>query len=427
MTQRELMPPRVLPWLYFGIANLSLVLAFGSIAWDARAAAGFFYHARLAAIIHLVTLGWITSSILGALYVVGPLALRTPMPSGWRDATAFAFVAIGLVGMVGHFWIQEFGGLAWSGIMVASGTLYVGSRILRGLRGAPIDGAVKLHIAFAFLNIAGASTMGVLLGFDKVYHFLPGYVLANVFAHAHFAAIGWASMMVVGVGYRLLPMVLPARMPRGAAMYASALLLEVGALGLFVALLRRSTWVPLFALVVAAGFLAFAAHVASMLKQRRRRPPDRARPDYAVRHAALAFISLVVALTIGMLLAARAPSELTMRVALAYGVAALVGFLGQMVAGMQIHLLPLLAWYSAAHRAVDVQAIPSPASVGSRQLEGAAWLLWLWGVPALATGFFLNAIPLLTAGAVALTGAALAGALNGARVARSAFRGARAQ
>lgn len=28
----------------------------------------------------------------------------------------------------------------------------------------------------------------LLLGFDKVHHFLPGYVLSNVSAHAHLAA-----------------------------------------------------------------------------------------------------------------------------------------------------------------------------------------------------------------------------------------------
>ena len=57
-----------------------------------------------------------------------------------------------------------------------------------------------------------AATLGVLIGFDKVYHFLPGFVLSNVIAHAHLAAIGWAAMMVVGIAYRLLPMILPAAM-----------------------------------------------------------------------------------------------------------------------------------------------------------------------------------------------------------------------
>ena len=65
----------------------------------------------------------------------------------------------------------------------------------------------------AFFNILVAAILGVLIGFDRVYHFLPGFVLANVFVHAHLAALGWATMMVIGVAYRLLPMILPAAMP----------------------------------------------------------------------------------------------------------------------------------------------------------------------------------------------------------------------
>src|SRR5207247_2544840 len=108
--------------------------------------------------------------------------------------------------MVAHFWIQEFGGMAWSAATVTLGIVYVGSRIVRGLKTARVPAAVKLHIAFACANVALAASMGILLGFDKAYHFLPGFLLSNVFAHAHLAAIGWATMMVIGVAYRLLPM-----------------------------------------------------------------------------------------------------------------------------------------------------------------------------------------------------------------------------
>ena len=60
-----------------------------------------------------------------------------------------------------------------------------------------------------------------------------GFVLTNVFAHAHLAAVGWATMMVVGVEYRLLPMVIPARALSGLTVYASAVLIELGVLILF--------------------------------------------------------------------------------------------------------------------------------------------------------------------------------------------------
>ena len=48
----------------------ALALAFAAIALDARGVAGFFYHSRMLARVHLVTLGWLTASILGSLYMV---------------------------------------------------------------------------------------------------------------------------------------------------------------------------------------------------------------------------------------------------------------------------------------------------------------------------------------------------------------------
>src|SRR5262249_36242933 len=162
----------------------------------------FFYHSWMVAIVHLVTLGWITFSILGAIYIVGPVALGMPLPPRRGDYWAYACALIGVIGMVAHFWIQEFGGMAWSAATGTLGILYVSSRILRGLKAATVPAAVKLHLAFACVNVALAASAGILLGFDKAYHFLPGFVLANVFAHAHLAAIGWATMMVVGVAYR---------------------------------------------------------------------------------------------------------------------------------------------------------------------------------------------------------------------------------
>jgi hypothetical protein len=47
--------------------------------------------------------------------------------------------------------------------------------------------------------------------------------------------------------------------------------------------------------------------------------------------------------------------------------------------------------------------------------------LWLWGVPALAAGFYFTAIPLLAAGALALEAAVLVGAIQALRAARYAF------
>ena len=415
------LPPRLLPVLYFGVAHLALMLACVEVARDPRGVSGFFYHARMVGIVHLVTLGWITTSILGSLYIVGPIALRTSIPAAWPDYTAFAFVLIGVVGMVAHFWLQEYGGMAWSAITVGIGIVVVGVRVAQCLRHASLPRAVTAHIMLAFLNVGGAATLGVLLGFDKVYHFLPGFVLTNVFAHAHMAAIGWASMMVVGVAYRLLPMVLPAAMPSGPTLWVSAVLLESGVSGLFVTLLRRSSLAWVFALLVIGGFAAFASHVIWMLRRPRSRPSGVRRPDPAVLHAGASFLWLVAASALGVWLTVAAPSANTLRVAMAYGVFGLVGFLAQMVVGMEGRLLPIFAWYWASANTGYKGPVPSQHEMPWRYGQDLVFILWLFGIPALAGGLALDAVPFVRAGAWCLLIATVTDTVNVARILRHAF------
>jgi cbb3-type cytochrome oxidase subunit 1 len=90
----------------------SLALAFVFAACSPHAVAGFFYHSWLVGLVHLVTLGWITFSIFGVVYIAGPLGLRIEMPERRLDLVAYGFAVVGLIGMVGHFWIQEYGGMA---------------------------------------------------------------------------------------------------------------------------------------------------------------------------------------------------------------------------------------------------------------------------------------------------------------------------
>ena len=410
-----------MPILYFGVAHAALALACGAVALDPRGVSGFFYHPRMIGIVHLVTLGWITASILGALYLVGPIALRVSLPATWLDYSAFALVVIGITGMVAHFWIEDYSGMAWSAATVGTGIMIVGVGVVRRLVHATLPRAVSAHVVLAFLNVLGAATMGVLIGFDKVYHFLPGYVIANVFAHAHLAAIGWASMMVVGIAYRLLPMVLPAQMPSGPRLWTSAVLLQGGVTGLFVTLLYGSPFTWVFAVTIVAGFGAFLSQVVWMVRHPRARPPGLRAPDPAVLHAAASCASLAIASALGVWLTIAEPSALSLRVATAYGVFGLVGFLAQMVVGMEGRLLPIFAWYWAYANTGYRGPVPPPHDMPWRGGQALVFVLWLCGVPALAGGLAFDAVPLISAAAWCLLAATLLNAMNVVRILRHAF------
>ncbi|MDO8793508.1 MAG: hypothetical protein Q7J25_02705 [Vicinamibacterales bacterium] len=412
----DALPPRVLPLLYIGTAHASLALALASVAWWPRAVTGFFYHSWMVALVHLVTLGWITLSILGALYIVGPMALRMPIPARRGDYVAYALLVIGLVGMVAHFWIGEFGGMAWSAGTAAGGILYVMIRVMAALGRSAAPREVKLHIRLAAVNLLGAATVGVLLACDKVYHFLPGYILSNVLAHAHLAAVGWATMMVVGVGYRLLPMVLPAAPPQGRSVALSAILLEAGIVLLFVGLIAGARWTPVGGLLIVAGLLSFFRHVVVMARHPRPRPVGAVRPDFAVWHAMAAGACLIAAMVIGLILLVMPMSERTLRAALAYGVLGLLGFLSQMILGIETRILPIHAWYWAFADTGFQGPVVAPQAMGSQTLRMLVFYLWLWGVPALALGFFTDRSAVVGAGAWALLAGVILAAFNTASV-----------
>jgi hypothetical protein len=400
MTNR--IPARALPLLYLGTAHVSLALASLFAACWPHAVAGFFYHAWLVGLVHLVTLGWISFSILGAMYIVGPLALRMEMSPRTMDYVAYACGVVGLIGMVGHFWIQQYAGMAWSAAAIAAGIVYMTIRIVASVRTARIQAAVKLHIMLACVNFWLAATMGLLIAFDKVAHFLPGFVIANVFAHAHLAALGWATMMVVGVGYRILPMTFPSKMPPPRSLYASAVLLEIGILGLFAALLLRSPVSAPCGMVIVAGFVAFGTRVVWMRQHGVSKPIAARQPDFGLLHATGAALSLSVAAAIGLVLLFRPSSPQMLRAAAAYGVFGLVGFLGQMVTAMEARLLPMAAWYWAWAASEYRVPPPTPHAMRDRLLQAIVFAGWTTAVPLLASGMYLESAVLVRLGAWAL-------------------------
>jgi hypothetical protein len=387
-------PARGLALLYFFVAYVSLSLAFAAAAYGPRALGGFYYHARLIGVVHLVTLGWITAGIVGLIYLAVPVLLRTPLPARTGDYAAFAFFVLGLIGMVSHFWIEEFGGMAWSGLMAALGIAHVGGRVVPRVLKAAIPAGIKLPFVLAFANIALAATAGVVLGFDKVHHFLPGFVVSNVVAHAHLAALGWAAFAVIGLTYLVLPLT-PVHRLDGRAIAVSVTLLEVATLGLAVSLLAGSRWAALFAALAAVVFVRFLSDVRRM---RRERPPGTiVSPDVGGWHMVQAGAYLGATLAIGIALAWMPASERMLRLALAYGVCGLVGFLAQWVMGLQMRMIPL------AFRAEASRIAPVPTFV-----------MWSLSLPLLALGFYADSALLLTVAAAAACIATIGTGVQGA-------------
>lgn len=403
LPRNQRLPPPRLPWLYFGTAHIALIVASATLALRPSILGEFFYHSRALAVVHLVTLGWITGSIIGALYLLGPIAWRARIPAGRIDAIAFALWSIGTLGLVSHFWIDSYSGMVWSAASVVAGLVLVGARVVPVLVRSPVAAAFKVHVLLGFANIVVAGTFGALIGLEKLAVLtLPGPVLGSVYAHAHLAAVGWALMIVMGAGYRLLPMFLPAAMPAPSGVVASAVLLEAGVLALFVSLALDLTWTPVAAAVVTSGVLVFGVQVVGMLRNRRPRPRGLQLPDIALGHSAQAFAYLLAAVALGLYLLTLPDSSLKLRLAAVYGVIALLGFLSQLVVGIASRLLPMVAWMRAFVDAGFVEPSRSQYRLLDRALQWAVLALWTLSVPIIAAGVAVARDPAIAVGAFLL-------------------------
>ena len=316
--------PRWVPLSYLAFAHLGLGSACAVTLWDSSLIAGFFYHSKMIAVVHTLTLGWISSSLVGVLYVA---SARVGLRVGRLDVVILAAWCAGASGLVSHFWIEEFNGMTWSAGLLGLAILMVAIRFGLAFAATDLPAGVRLQLNLAWLNLVGTAFIGILIGFNKTSPVLPGYSLHNVFAHAHLAGLGWAFPQAMGLGHLFLLARRPG-MPAPGLNLAGTILIQLGTVGVFVSLLLGEPYVNLFGLVMALGMLS---GLASLVVHARTSLSKTART--AGRVLSLAGVWLIAAAGIGV-------SELGAQDGgdpawiMAYGVVGLLGGLGQAVCGL---------------------------------------------------------------------------------------------
>jgi hypothetical protein len=419
--RRALLPDPRLAAAWFGLAHTSLLVAAVLCALEADLLAATFYHPRLLAAVHLLALGWISGSILGALYLVPSMALGVRLARHRGDLPACATFACGTAGIALSFWFWRPGGIVAGGVAVVAAASWVAARVLPALRSGRAAGAPGTAFRAAFAGFFVAALLGMTAAVVRADPHLPFAPFALMFAHAHLAVLGWALPIVIGAGYRLVPMLLPAAMPSPrrlltalATSAAAPLLLAAGLLA------SSATFAAAGATAAVAAVALIVRDVGWMLRHRRPAPPARPRPDLPLAHAAAALASLLAAVVCGVLLLGNPPQP---GLRAAYGILALLGFLGQLIAGVGQRLVAWLCWLHAYTGSHFRQVPPSPYALVPRWAQRLVLAGWWSAVPSIALGAALGSAWLVRAGGFALAAAVVAGAtglLHAARIAANA-------
>jgi hypothetical protein len=267
------------------LANLMIALALAvfGLAWPVAPAGA---PASLA-MIHLLTIGWLTMLMYGALFQFVPVITSRVLPSQALSLVTLLGLEGGLALMVCGFWqlgsggsavaLPVGGGLVIAAMVVGAASLMVpllGKRpmplsakfVLAGLGFLLVTVLLGLCFALALTVPATLAVAGPLLGDGLAYHALAGFG-------------GWFTLTAIGVSYELLPMFMLAPHERGVVGRA-VLWSAVGGLILVVgAGLAGSVWSERWVgvselagrLVLGAALALYLGDVVRMYRGRRRR------------------------------------------------------------------------------------------------------------------------------------------------------------
>ncbi len=333
----ELRPPRAVSALCIVTASAFFVGAWMMACFAASEVNEFFYQPRILAVVHSLTLGWISLTIMGVLYQFIPALTKCRV--SWPGAAMGQVVlfATGALGMVVSFWFGQLEYTAWSATAVAMAVaIFVGQIVPSLLRARSADATVVgLLCALAYFAIT--ALLGLLYAWDKVYGFLGGSVLSNIAGHAHMGFVGWITLTICAVSYRVVTaFLLPTEVLPKSAYYQIVMLAAVVPL-LSAALLMRTRWAMLPALAGVGAMVWYAVILAGIARTRR------SSVDWAMGHVIAAVLHLFAALLCGLLLFAVDPqSRVGSRMTAAYGILLLVGWVSNYIVGIGSRLAPPL-------------------------------------------------------------------------------------
>ncbi len=370
-------PPFRLPGEHFAAAFVFLAAgAAGAVAVAPDLALGGYPLPGVIAVAHLFALGWITTTIMGALYQFVPVALGEPIRSVRLGHAAFALYVPGLALFVSGLAFDVSVAMLAGAAAFGTGILAFAGNLLLTLRRSSRRDVTWWALAGADVFLLATLALGILLAGNLRYGYLAGERLAALGLHLHVALAGWVLLVIVGVAHRLLPMFLLSHGAGGRFAKASVTLLAAGSATLLAgrgdAPAAAGRWLP--AALLAAGLACFLAQAAQFFRHR-----HRPALDPGMRLAAAALGLLAAGLVLGLVAIA---TWSTPRGYTTYVVALLLG-ITLFVAAHAYKIVPFLVWFHRYGRLVGRQPVPRVAELYSGRAAGLAGVLLAGGAAAL--------------------------------------------
>lgn len=401
--QDRLLPPSI-PFRFFATAMVMHVAGWAALLAGAETVPGFLGGLGWGlAGLHLMTLGVLAMTAMGAAFQMLPVATRRPLGPAWACRLTWWLYAPGVAVLALGMAQDRTWALHAGGTLVAAGLAIFAVLVARNLRQVTDLKAVTGHVWLALAALAGLAALGLGLIADLDLGFLPERARFGA-AHAVLAGYGFMGSLAMGFSYVLVPMfVLGQSVPdadgrRTARLAAAALALAAGGL---------AAGLPLVAALGGlVGLAAIGLHLRALMAVLRKRM--RKRLESFFRLVFLAWVMLPASIVAGMAAALGGTPEIA---APLWGWLLVFGWLLSFVTALLQRILPFLAsMHSGARGGKPVllsRLVAERPLLVHAVLHGAAVALG-------AVGLLAGSAVFIQAGAAAGLAGSLAFALFGA-------------
>ncbi len=397
-------PSVALPLMFTMTGLLALGAGVAWLALQPGILANYHYNQSVIAATHLMVLGWICTVVMGAMYQLVPVALETKLYSEGLARWQYAFHVAGFVGMVCMFRVWNMKQVGHFGSVLAVGVGLFVYNIARTLWRVPkwnvTATAVSAALAWISLTILLGLTMaaaksinpyesgpspsgavGVLVhGLNLVAVSLTHFdAIQTMHAHAHLGGVGFFTMLIVGVSYKLIPMFTLSELQSRRRAVCSVALLNLGLAGSFVTILLGSRLKLAFALVVVAALTIYGWELRAILRARKRRALD-----WGVKYflTAVALLLPLSMLAVALSWPDLPSNTFTGQLENVYGFLGLIGVVTFAIIGMLYKIVPFLVWFGRYSRQIGRAQVPALADLYSARLQALGYWAWLAGLAA---------------------------------------------
>lgn len=297
------------------------------------------------ALTHLMTLGFLTMSMIGALIQILPVVAGILIPRQQLTARAVhALLTAGTALLALAFWLSQpvLFTLALLCLVPAFLWLFIACAVglwhAQAMNASATVVAVRLALAALLATVILGAVLGSAFAWPQMPFALPLMLLTDL--HMLWGLSGWVGLLVIGVAFQVVPMfqatpLYPRQITRGLALML--FLLSIGWSVAVVIVPRQPHWTAIAASgSILAGFALFAATTLYLLSRRKRPKPDATTLFWRTAMASLLGCAVVWITGLGNDFAFHS---------LTLGMLFIVGFAYSAINGMLYKIVPFLLWY----------------------------------------------------------------------------------